>query len=232
MTPGSDPPAATGTASAPAAAAALPRRAAVAAGPWMLGAAAAVGSGRAAGAAPGAVRFRILREGSAIGTHAVTLEEGAGGTRVARSAVDVVVRFAGVVVYRYWHRFAETWGPEGRLLAVASRLERNGTPVALDGRAEGGGFLLVGPEGTQRLPAEVAPLSWWDHAIFRRPLFDARAGRALRVRAERTALPGGGFSLRVTGDDEGTATYDAAGRWASHAMKGEDGSAVVYERIG
>jgi hypothetical protein len=206
----------------------LARRAALVAGALLLGAA----SGRGACAAPGPVRFRILREGSAIGTHAVTLEDGPEGTRVARSAIDVVVRFAGIVVYRYWHRFAETWGPEGRLVAVASRLERNGTPTALDGRVEGAAFLLTGPEGTQRLPAEVAPLSWWDPSIFRRPLFDARTGRALRVHAERAALPGGGFSLRVTGDGEGTATYDATGRWTFHVMKGEDGSTVTYERIG
>jgi hypothetical protein len=206
----------------------LARRTALVAGALLLGAA----PGHVACAAPGLVRFRILREGSAIGTHAVTLEDGPDGTRVARSAIDVVVRFAGIVVYRYWHRFAETWGPQGRLVAVTSRLERNGTPTAFDGRTEGGAFVLSGPEGTQRLPAEAAPLSWWDPSIFRRPLFDARTGRALRVRAERAALPGGGFSLRVTGDDEGTATYDAMGRWASHAMKGEDGSTVTYERIG
>jgi len=205
-----------------------PRRAVLAlAAPALLGA-----MPGAARASPGAVRFRILREGSAVGTHAVTLEEAPGGARLARSTIDVVVRMMGVVVHRYQHRFAETWSADGRLLVVNSRMERNGTPTVLEGRAGDGVFLLHGPDGAQRLPADAAPLSWWDPSIFRRPLFDARTGRMLRVRVERAALPGGGFSLRITGDDEGAATYDATGRWASHALKGEDGSAVIYERIG
>ncbi len=189
--------------------------------------AAMLGPTRAAQAQPGPVRFRILREGSPIGTHVVTLEPGPGGSRIARSAVDVAVRLAGIVVYRYRHRFDETWSPQGRLLAVASRLDRNGTAIALDGRAEaeGGGFLLTGgPEGAQRLPAAVAPLTWWNPAIFQRPLlFDAVSGKALRrLHAERHVLPDGGFTLRVSGDDEGTATYDREARWAAHALRGED----------
>lgn len=185
-------------------------------------------------AGPGPVRFRILRAGQVIGTHVVTLEPAPGGGRVARTAVDIAVRLAGIVVYRYTHRFTETWSAEGRLLAAASRLDRNGAASALEGRAEADGFVLTGPEGTTRLPAAVAPLTWWDPAIFRRPLlFAAGSGRALyRLNVERRGLPGGGFVLQVSGDDEGAATYDAEGRWAAHVLKGDDGSTVTYERIG
>ena len=99
--------------------------------------------------------------------------------------------------------------------------------------AEAGGFAVSGPGGQARLPAEAAPLTWWDPAIFRRPLlFDARTGRALRLNVERRDLQGGSFVLAVTGDSDGTATYDAAGRWTAHALTGDDGSAVTYERIG
>jgi len=182
----------------------------------------------------GPVRFRIMRAGSAIGTHTVTLETAPGGDgRVARSVVDVAVRIAGILVYRYRHRFAETWSAEGRLLAVTSFLDRNGSTATLEGRAEADGFALNGPDGAARLPAEAAPLTWWNPAIFRRPLlFDPRTGRALRLRVERRDRPGGGFVIEVSGDSDGIATYDAAGRWVAHALTGDDGSTVTYERIG
>lgn len=186
----------------------------------------------AARAGPGPVRFRIMRAGSAIGVHEVALEASSGG-RVAHTSVEIAVRIAGIVVYRYRHRFAETWSGEGRLLSVRSHLDRNGTVRTLEGRAEAGGFVVNGSEGAGRLPAEAAPLTWWDPAIFRRPLlFDPRTGRALRLRIERRDLPGGAFVVAVAGDSDGTATYDAAGRWTAHALTGDDGSTVTYEQIG
>ena len=202
----------------------LGRRAALTWGPAALllpGAGAAV-------AAPLALRFRILRGGSQVGTHAVTVTE-EGARRVARAEVDIAVRLAGFTVYRYTHRFAETWAGD-RLRAVESRSERNGTTTVMQARAEGAAVVVAGPDGTVRLPAEVAPLSWWDPGTLRRPLFDVTTGRPLRVRAERLEAAGGGFRWRLSGDAEGEATYDRAGVWFRHAMRGEDGSAVTFER--
>jgi hypothetical protein len=179
-------------------------------------------------AEPGSVRFRVVREGTRIGSHVVTVTQ-QGARRTARTEVDIVVRFAGITVFRYLHRFEEVWeGP--RLIAVASRLEKNGETSQMQARAEGGLIQGQGPEGAVRLPADAAPLSWWDPATLQRPLFSAITGKPLAARAARQADAGGGFRIRLAGEAEGEATYDGHGGWIAHAMKGEDGSSVAYER--
>src|SRR5690606_1457700 len=112
------------------------------------------------------------------------------------------------------------------------------TPTGVPPRPRGGGGRAAsgrnGPAGASGPPPGGARATWGYPTIFRRPLlFDPRTGRALlRLRVERRDRPGGGFVIEVSGDSEGIATYDAAGRWVAHALTGDDGSAVTYERIG
>ena len=184
---------------------------------------------RRAAAAPPEIRFRILREGSAIGTHRVLFRDSAGGL-AARTEVNIEVRLMGFTVFRYAHRFEELWAGD-RLRAVTSRTERNGRVTEAGARAEAGGLLVTGPEGTQRLPAEAAPLSWWDPTRFgRRPLFDANTGKLLRVEWQREARPGGVTLWRAGGEAEGEGRYAADGAWLDWRTRGEDGSTVTYER--
>ncbi len=184
---------------------------------------------RAAWAAPPEIRFRVMREGSAIGTHRVSFRDTAGGL-AARTEVDIAVRLLGITVFRYTHRFEEIWAGN-RLRAVTSRTDRNGRVTEATIRAEGGGLVVNGPEGTQRLPAEAAPLSWWDPGRFdQRPLFDANTGRLLRVQWRREALPGGVTRWHAGGEAEGEGRYAADGTWLDWRTRGEDGSTVTYER--
>ncbi|WP_043336325.1 DUF6134 family protein [Belnapia moabensis] len=181
-----------------------------------------------AGAIPAVTRFRIMREGSAIGTHTVTLSE-AGGALTARSEVAVQVKLVGITVFRLTHNFTEVWAGD-RLRSVTSHHDRNGTVKDMTARAEGGAILVQGPEGPLRLPAEAAPLSWWDARRFDRPLFDSETGKPLRLQWTRTPGPGAATTWRATGDEEGEGQYAADGTWLAWRTKGEDGSLVIYER--
>jgi hypothetical protein len=183
---------------------------------------------RPAQALPTEIRFRIMREGSAIGTHRVVFSEAA-GEQVARTEVDVAVRLMGVTVFRLTHRFAEAWAG-GRLRLATSRHERNGRVTEMVARAVEGAILARGPEGEQRLPPEAAPLTWWDSSRFNRPLFDADSGRPLQLRWTRQALPGGAVRWRASGEDESEGSYAADGTWLAWKTRGEDGSLVTYER--
>jgi hypothetical protein len=183
---------------------------------------------RSAGAAPGELRFRIMREGTSIGTHRVSFTE-ADGALTARTAVVIQVRVMGFTVFRLTHRFAEVWAG-GRLRSVISHHDRNGTVTEMNARAEPGGILVQGPEGVFHLPAEAAPLSWWDPSHFNGPLFDNETGKPLRLQWTRAALPGGGTRWRATGDEEGEGSYAADGTWLDWKTRGEDGSLVTYER--
>jgi hypothetical protein len=177
-------------------------------------------------AAAGELRFRVMREGSSIGTHRVVFTEAAGAL-TAQTEVLIQVRLMGFTVFRLTHGFTEVWAG-GRLRSVASRHDRNGTITEMTARAEPGGILVQGPEGVQRLPAEAAPLSWWDSRRFAGPLFDNATGKPLDL--TRVALPGGGTLWRVAGDEQGEASYAADGTWFGWRTRGEDGSLVTYER--
>jgi Family of unknown function (DUF6134) len=182
----------------------------------------------AAAALPAEYRFRVMREGSQIGTHRVVFAQ-AGNELTARTDVDIAVKLAGFTVFRLTHRFGETWAGD-RLRSAVSRLDRNGRVSEMEARAEGNAILVRGPEGAQRLPAEAAPLTWWNPAAFNRPLFDNAKGKALRLQLTRAALPGGGVRWAAAGDEEGEGTYAADGTWLGWRTKGEDGSIVTYER--
>jgi hypothetical protein len=183
---------------------------------------------RQAAAAPANLRFRIMREGSAIGTHRVVFTEAA-GRLTAATEVAIQVKLMSFTVFRLNHLFTEVWA-DGRLASVTSRHERNGTVTEMSGRAGPGGILVQGPEGASRRPAEAAPLSWWDSRHFAGPLFHNRTGKLLRVQWARSALPGGGTRWRASGEADGEASYAADGSWLDWKTTGEDGSLVTYER--
>ena len=182
----------------------------------------------AAAALPAEYRFHVVREGSRIGTHRVVFAP-AGNGLTARIDVDIAVKLAGFTVFSLTHRFSETWAG-GRLRAASSRLDRKGRVTEMEAQAEGDAVVVRGPDGTRRLPADAAPLTWWDPGRFNRPLFDNGSGKLLRLHLARAPLPGGGARWSATGDEEGEGDYAADGTWLGWRTKGEDGSTVVYER--
>lgn len=182
-----------------------------------------------AAAAEGDYAFRIRRRGDVVGTHLVRFTQ-RGSERVATSDLVITPRVLGVVVYRYEHRYEEVTLGE-RFRRVTSRLNRNGRIVEVSGEAVPGAVLLDGTEGSQRLPANAAPLSWWlmPRMGGRIPLFGTTTGRAMALTWQSRRLPGGGSEFACAGDVVATITYDAAGRWVGFAARGEDGTDIVYE---
>jgi hypothetical protein len=182
-----------------------------------------------ASAAPAGITFKVVRGGSEVGTHTVRFRD-EGDVLVAESAVRIQVRLAGFTVYRYTHDTTERW-QDGRLLALSSRLDRNGTPGFCEARAGTGGIALRGPGGDTVLPAEAAPLTWWRQASLRPgvPLFDPRKGERVAPRLE-IGPAAGGTRVRVVGGEGAEILYDSAGQWVGFASVGEDGSAVSYRR--
>lgn len=177
----------------------------------------------------GDYRWRVMREGSMVGTHNVTFSR-RGEDRIAFSDVTVVPTVLGVVVYRYEHRYTEVTR-EGRFVSVRSRLNRNGRIVELTAEANAEAVIVRGPKGERRMPPDAAPLSWWEPqrmggAV---PIFGTTHGRASNLRWTREARAGGGVRWRTTGDLEAMAEYDTRGRWVGYAVKGDDGSLVTYE---
>jgi hypothetical protein len=182
------------------------------------------------GLAQGAeIAFRVRRKGDAVGTHTVRFAQ-RGAERVATSELVIAPRVFGVVVYRYEHRYEEvTEG--GRFRRVTSRLNRNGRIVEVRGEVVPGAVLLDGTEGPQRLPADAAPLSWWE---MRRmggavPVFGTTTGRALALSWDARRGAAGGPEFTCSGEVNATVSFDAAGRWVGFSARGEDGTDIAYE---
>lgn len=183
-----------------------------------------------AGAALPDLRFVVLREGSEVGSHEVRFRQEAGLLRAA-SEVRIVIRLAGFVVFRYAHDTEEAWRGE-RLVALDSRLDRNGRRAMSAARAEGERLRLTGIAGEALLPASAAPLTWWRAAslLSAVPLFDPREGRPVEPRLERRA-EAGGQRVTLVGGEGAEILYDAAARWIGFETTGEDGSRVTYRKV-
>ena len=93
-------------------------------------------------AAPGPVRFRVLREGREIGTHQVRLSGNAAKLSVP-SEIALQVKLAGFTVFRLRHDIAEEWAND-RLQRLTSRHDRNGTVTEARVVAEGNALVAQG----------------------------------------------------------------------------------------
>ena len=186
--------------------------------------------GKRAGAAPADIAFRVMREGSAIGTHTVRFRDNGAMLR-ARTEMRIQVKLMGFTVYRFTQDTEEAWR-DARLVALESRSDRNGRAGACRAMAEPDGLHLIGTAGRAVLPAGACPLTWWRMANLAPgvPLFDVREGLPVAPRLERRAA-GSVSRIRVIGGEGAEVIYDARGNWIGFATTGEDGSAVTYERI-
>jgi hypothetical protein len=179
------------------------------------------------GGVPADIGFVVVREGREVGTHTVRFRA-AQGLLQARSEVRIVVRLAGIPVFRYSHDTEEAWRGD-RLVALNSRLDNNGRPGQCEARAEAGGLRLRGTAGEALLPPIAAPLTWWRAPTFLGgvPLFDPRHG--LPVSPELRRRPdGAGQRVTLVGGEGAEIVFDADWRWVGFATTGEDGSRVTY----
>ena len=179
------------------------------------------------GGVPADLAFVVVREGREVGTHTVRFRA-AQGLLQARSEVRIVVRLAGIPVFRYSHDTEEAWRGD-RLVALDSRLDNNGRPGQCEARAEAAGLRLRGTAGEALLPPIAAPLTWWRSATFAGgvPLFDPRHG--LPVSPELRRRPeGAGQRVMLVGGEGAEIVFDAEGRWIGFFTTGEDGSRVTY----
>jgi len=179
-------------------------------------------------AAAGDIAFRVLRRGEEVGTHRVRFAM-RGAQRVATSELLIRAAVFGIVVYRYEHAYEEVT-EEGRFIAVDSRLDRNGRIVEVRGRAVPGAVLIEGTAGTQRLPADAVPLSWWEAGRMggRVPVFGTTTGRLLDLRWDSRPDPAGGVEHVCTGEITARVRFDRAGRWVGFSARGDDGHDIAY----
>ncbi len=176
------------------------------------------------------IAFRIMRQGSRIGQHSVRFRR-TGRQLAAATEVDIVVKLAGAAVFRLKHRFEEVW-EAGRLAAATSRLLRDGAQTDYQMEAQGEATVLRAAAGVvHKLPADIAPLTWWDPSRFGGPLFHVHDGRPLQATWAGGELPRGGWRWQVTGTVSATGTYRADRSWLDWQTRDEDGTRITYVAV-
>jgi len=207
--------------------------AAIAAGPAVHGQALAVAS-----PPPGLLRFDVSRNGSRIGEHVVSLSR-SGTTMRAEISVEIVVGFGPITLYRYKHAVREEW-QNGQFRWMESETNDNGTlyQVQAERTTEG---VLARRSGSDEtiMSAGTIPLTHWNAACLRAPLFNPQTGQTLKMAVYSRDVEmidlGGERMTRarrysLVGEETLDTWYDDRNVWTALRSTGRDGSIISYRR--
>jgi hypothetical protein len=182
--------------------------------------------------------FAVFRNGVRVGDHVMTFS-GAAEDVAVRTDVSLLVKLGPVPVYRYAHRALERWRG-GRFASLETTTDGNGRRQHVEAQRSADAVMIETAGGTIRAPSDALPLTHWNAAALRGPLFNPQEGKVLRltarrVGAERVKLASGGliaatrWSLR--GESEIDDWYDQGGAWAALRGRLADGSTMEYRRL-
>lgn len=199
--------------------------------------------------------FTASRNGQPIGTHRLTFR-GDDSNRTVTTTVDLAVRVAGIVAYRYSHRSDEVWSND-RLQSLTSKTDDNGKIYAVRARLAGGGLIVEREANKSVLPTalldqaglqstvkssetmqgEIVPTSHWNiRQVRAAALLNTQHGKRSNVTItpvgrEQVNLPSGAVEAtryRYGGDVDLDHWFDARGRWVKMSFKASDGSTIEY----
>ena len=185
-----------------------------------------------------ALAFRILRDGSEVGSHRIAFERH-GRTTIARVTIDIAVRYAWITMYRFTHRATETRQTD-RFSGIESHTDDNGGAAWMRTAWDAGGGLRVSGSGTATYAAPPGALAstYWNPAILRAaPVISSQDGRLTEQRVLTGALEdvpcvGGTVRARrheMLGDLDMEIWYDLADQWA-HMRFRRGGALITYLR--
>ncbi len=185
------------------------------------------------------LRFRVVREGTTIGTHVLRFAPRPSGIAIT-IGVDIAVRFGPFVLFGYRLRGHEVW-ENGHCVAASSRTDDDGTASFMRAKRDARGLVVQG----SGVPAYVAPAdaliaSHWNRAELRGPWIDLQNGKLLHPRvaplgpdpallADGTRAPASCFV--ITGPARMRIWYTPSDVWTGLLFEAKDGSEVRYERV-
>jgi hypothetical protein len=182
------------------------------------------------------IAFEVWRNGQMIGTHAVDFQ-GDGGDVKARTRAEFLVKFGPIPVFRYTFDSEETWR-DGKFSTLDSQTQVNGGRDEVHAVCDGSVVTIRTARGQIRTaPADALPLSHWNKAALRNPLFNPQTGSMLKERVAHQAgetlrLPDGRSiqttKFTLTGETEIIDWYDETGVWVALRGRIKDGSYLDY----
>ena len=187
---------------------------------------------------PRALSFDILRNGAVIGRHTMRFAED-GARLTVDIEIRIKVRFAAIPVFRYEHNSREIW-QGGRLVALDTSTNDDGTPFRVKARADGDHLVVDGSVGHLIVPGDIMPTSYWDRRmVAQSEALDSQRGRVVHL----VITPGAPDTIEVdgalaaterygvSGDLDMTLWYLPGGEWAKLVFEAK-GAPIVYVRRG
>ncbi|HEX4080773.1 MAG TPA: DUF6134 family protein [Rhizomicrobium sp.] len=181
-------------------------------------------------------RYAVMRDGVQIGTNSVRFSHDGPETTV-ETVTHVKVGFAFLTLYRFDQTETEQW-TGGRLVAMASSTDDNGT-IHRTSAAAHDGALLVQCDGKTSTDAPTAvPLSLWNSALVRqKSALDTRSGALEQVKVidrgeDAVAVRGStrrAHHYEIVTDFPQDVWYDDSGQLVQVEFKGTDGSTITYQ---
>lgn len=179
--------------------------------------------------------FNVLRNDRPIGTHVLSFAP-AGPRLEVTVVVDMVVKWAGIVLYRYSLRGSETW-QDGVLMAASGKTNDDGTNQEMRATRRDGRLMVEGTHGpSYTAPAGSICASHWNPAQLAAPMVDLQDGRLLdfqvaakgpaTVTASGTSLQADHFAL--TGPATLDLWYSQQKVWVQLRAKTWEGSVIDY----
>ena len=196
--------------------------------------------GARAADAPANLSFRALRDGKPIGVHTVRFRQ-QGERLTVTTRIDIAVKVLLFTAFYLRHESEEVW-QSGRLTAVRSTTDDNGTRMQVSGTAVEGGFRIIGEEGPFLAPATLmtSNMLWDTRMLGATRLIDVQYGGVigLAVKALGPALvstPQGQVRANrhhlITPHYAGTLFHDAEGRWVKGLIEAK-GEIIEYALAG
>jgi hypothetical protein len=190
----------------------------------------------AAQAVPQTLDFDIAHAGDVVGHHRITFRQD-GDKLVVHSELKIEVKVLFLTVYRYQQTRDEVWR-NGKLIALASSADDDGTPRDIKGAAEPDGIRVTSGKDSWTLPADSVPASFWNVSMVteKGPLVDSLSGKIVAQKVvnlgQETVSAGGrdvtATHYRLEAKRPRDVWYDQSGRWVKMRMIGRDGSAAEW----
>lgn len=184
-------------------------------------------------------QFRVLLDGSPIGTHNFALQE-RGELRRLQSDATFEVKFLFFTAYRYQHRNTEEWS-DGCLREIDARTVTNGKEQQVAGEQQGDQFVIETAAADEVLPSCIMTFAYWNADFLRQPrLLNPQTGEYLDVNVEQLGedtIEVRGASqtarrFRVTAKDTDLELwYSPDNEWLALESVAKGGRKIRYELI-
>ena len=182
------------------------------------------------------IAFEVFRDGDPLGHHKVTFRHDGDDLHVEVD-IELEVSFGFITFFRYSHENREVWR-DGRLVAIDTRTDDDGTEYWLRGRATDQGLQVEGSSGSFLAPVDIIPTSYWNPATIEQSrLLDTQKGRLIDLEIAPigkepvtvAGQPVDAKRFKVSGDLDLYLWYTPEGEWAKTQFDAR-GAAVVYAR--